>query len=337
MKLRLESLRTSWTSLVSSFPLVSSSPMLMSPTRGFGMWKSALGVDLAHHRELLEVARLAVRVGAHVEQHRAAGRDAGTTAASAGPVHLLERAQRELGDRPAGGGVARGEEGVGRAVAHQLHGDLDRRALLERGAGDRLRPCRRRPGRPRPRWRRSRAAGAAQLLGHDGLRARPAATWRPSSRQAATAPSTTTRGPWSPPRASTATRAAGLTAAGLLRLPPPPSPACPCSSRSCGQTRCEQLGLVAVGQRLRPGAFRWSWARRLARAGLRVAALGVRHRFSSFGAPRRGPAAARPPGCDGPTGLGVAQGSLVEQLAAAGPAAGPPAPRRAGARLLRCG
>ena len=30
----------------------------------------------------------------------------------------------------------------------------------------------------------------------------------PSSRQAATAPSTTTRGPWSPPSASTATRGA---------------------------------------------------------------------------------------------------------------------------------
>ena len=42
MKLSVDSFSTSWTSLVSSFPLVSSSPMLMRPTRGLGVWKTAL-------------------------------------------------------------------------------------------------------------------------------------------------------------------------------------------------------------------------------------------------------------------------------------------------------
>ena len=41
MKLSEEFFRTSWTSLVSWFPLVSSSPMLMRPTRGLGVWKTA--------------------------------------------------------------------------------------------------------------------------------------------------------------------------------------------------------------------------------------------------------------------------------------------------------
>jgi hypothetical protein len=121
------------------------------------------GVDLAHHRELLEVAGLAARVGAHVEHHRAAVH-AGHDGGQGRPVHLLERAQRQLGDRPAGGGVARGEEGIGRAVAQQLERHLDRGALLERGARDGL-------GHPDFLGRvhdfdlEAGAARAAQLLG----------------------------------------------------------------------------------------------------------------------------------------------------------------------------
>ena len=42
MKFSDEPFRTSWTSLVSSLPLVSSSPRLMRPTRGLGVWKTAL-------------------------------------------------------------------------------------------------------------------------------------------------------------------------------------------------------------------------------------------------------------------------------------------------------
>ena len=42
MKFRLESLRTSWTSFVSSLPLVSSSPRLMRPTRGLGVCSTEL-------------------------------------------------------------------------------------------------------------------------------------------------------------------------------------------------------------------------------------------------------------------------------------------------------
>ena len=94
-------------------------------------------VDGAHHRELLQVARLAVGVRAHVEQHRAARR-VRHHRGQRGPVDLLERAERQLRDRPAGGGVAGREERVRRAVAHLLDGHVDRRALLERRAADRL-------------------------------------------------------------------------------------------------------------------------------------------------------------------------------------------------------
>src|SRR2546425_1001282 len=40
-KLRVDPFRTSWTSRVRSFPFVSSSPMLMRPTRGLAVWKTS--------------------------------------------------------------------------------------------------------------------------------------------------------------------------------------------------------------------------------------------------------------------------------------------------------
>jgi len=48
-------------------------------------------------------------------------------------IHFLERPEDQLGDRPARGRVPGREEGVGSAVAHQLHSHLDRGALLESG------------------------------------------------------------------------------------------------------------------------------------------------------------------------------------------------------------
>ena len=71
--------------------------------------------------------------------------------------------------------------------------------------------------------------------------------------------------------------------AGLLR---PSStlhrPACPCSSRNWGQTRCESFGSWQFGQVARPGGGQVIVRAALAGAGLRVTSLGIRHRFSSF-------------------------------------------------------
>ena len=127
------------------------------------------GVDGAHDRELLELAGLAVGVGAHVEEHGAAGL-VGHHRGQGRAVHLLQRAQHQLGHGPAGGGVAGGEEGVGRAVAHPLDRHQDGRALLERGAGDGL-PHPDGLGRVDDVDAEAFAAGLLQLGGHHLARA----------------------------------------------------------------------------------------------------------------------------------------------------------------------
>ena len=75
------------------------------------------GEGAAHDRELLEVRALQ---WAFAPTSRSTVRplQVGDHGGEGGPVHLLERAQHDLGDRPAGRGVARGEERVGLAVAH---------------------------------------------------------------------------------------------------------------------------------------------------------------------------------------------------------------------------
>ncbi len=130
-KLRLDCFSTSCASRTSSLPLVSSSPTLMRPDARPGDAQHAARVGAAHHPELLELARRALGVGADVDQDAAplARRHHGR---ERGPVDVLERPEHAAGDRPAGGGVAGGEERVRPPVAHPLEPDLDRGALLER-------------------------------------------------------------------------------------------------------------------------------------------------------------------------------------------------------------
>ena len=147
-------------------------------------------------------------------QHRREGR----------PVDALDRADDHLGRDHGGPGVARRDEALGPAVAHAVGGDADRGVALlaDRGRGrvvhrddlGRVHDLDVRPGVPRvvAAAARARAAGprAAQEI--------------PNSRAAATAPSTLTRGAWSPPIASTAIRTSaslpeGITSAGIIPGP----------------------------------------------------------------------------------------------------------------------
>ena len=257
--------------------------MLMRPTRGFFVRKTSRVKTLpmtanssrwrALHWAFAPTSRSTVRP-VQVGDHGGEG----------GPVHLLERAQDHLGDGPAGGGVARGEEGVGRAVAHALERNLDGGPLLEGGQADLLAPCPPRRARPRPRWARRRRRPRRQLRLTTASGPTRAAR-RPSSRQASTDPSTTTPGPWSPPMASTATRGAAFVSvmprraspATAARPPRPRSPACPCSGRSGGR---RGAGASARGTAGRARARRGEVVvgPPAVAAGLGMAALRIRHR-----------------------------------------------------------
>src|SRR6266851_2952052 len=121
-------------------------------------------------------------------------------------------------------------------------------------------------------------------------------TWRLNSRQAATAPSTTTRGPRSPPIASTATRGkradGGTLAVAFASVGGFPAPldlfhsddllALVVPALRADPVR--ELGLVAVRTEGQSGRLEVIVGAAHGRAGLGMTALGIRHeRFSSAG------------------------------------------------------
>src|SRR5258708_2080005 len=148
-------------------------------------------------------------------------------------------------------------------------------------------------------------------------------TWRLNSRQAATAPSTTTRGPRSPPIASTATRGkradGGTLAVAFASVSGFPAPldlfhsddllALVVPALRADPVR--ELGLVAVRTEGQSGRLEVIVGAAHGRAGLGMTALGIRHeRFSSAGRPglqRRAPCSM--------AGGGRLRGSLAENLA----------------------
>ena len=76
-------------------------------------------VDLAHDGELLEVLRLGIDVGAHVEQDGGAAARGGEDGGQRRAIDSRQRAEHHLGGGHRGAGVAGGDESGGRAVAHQ--------------------------------------------------------------------------------------------------------------------------------------------------------------------------------------------------------------------------
>jgi hypothetical protein len=92
-------------------------------------------VHVPHDRELEEMPRLRIDVGADVQEHGEA-LEVREHRGDRGAVHAAEHAHHEHRDRHGGAGVAGGDERAGLAVAHHLGGDAEGRVAL---AAERLR------------------------------------------------------------------------------------------------------------------------------------------------------------------------------------------------------
>jgi hypothetical protein len=90
----------------SSVPLISSVPMLSSRTRGAVKAGDDAGIGRAHDRELHEVARVALGVGAKIEHHQIVVAQRRQQRGQRGPVDPRHGAQRQLGDRHQRAGIA---------------------------------------------------------------------------------------------------------------------------------------------------------------------------------------------------------------------------------------
>ena len=177
---------------------------------------------LAHHRELHELLRRAIDVGAEVEHRRHAflGRQ---LRGDRRPVDARQRLQHEARDRHQRAGVARGHAGLRGAVLDQVDRHAHRRVLLVaqrerrrlvhlddfgRGVDD--------AADPTPASAASRARRAAARPARPRSRARRACV-----RETSSAAASVTEGPWSPPIASTAT-VTGMRESRLVTVGRPP-------------------------------------------------------------------------------------------------------------------
>ena len=115
--------------LISSVPLMSSSPTLSRPTRGSLDAVQVRCDHRAHHRELHEVIVVAVGVGAEVEHHgvaarRGHGRDDG------GTVDARHHAEHETGGCEQRAGIAGRHARRRLALFDEVDRDAHRRVLL---------------------------------------------------------------------------------------------------------------------------------------------------------------------------------------------------------------
>ena len=130
MKLMGSRLSSGNASRVRSLPLLSSSPIESSPTRGCLHAENRTAINLAHHRELLQVDGCAIDVRAHVEQNRRRVQDRGESRRQRRTVHARQRAQHHFGRGHGRARVARSHKARGAPFAHQPQSDADRRIAL---------------------------------------------------------------------------------------------------------------------------------------------------------------------------------------------------------------
>ena len=100
------------------------------PTRGCIDLEHGAGIDLAHHRELLQVVSFAIHIRAYVEQHAGIAGGTGHGSGQSGAVDAGQRAQHHLGRGHGRAGVAGGHKSRRLALADQLEAHAQRAVAL---------------------------------------------------------------------------------------------------------------------------------------------------------------------------------------------------------------
>ena len=118
-----------------SSPFSSSEPTFSSPMDGRGQPEHGAREHVAHHGELDQVARVALHVGAEVQQHHVAARR-GADRCHRRAVDAGQRLDDDLGERQQRAGIAGGDHARRLAAGHGIDRDAHRGAAhAQRGGG----------------------------------------------------------------------------------------------------------------------------------------------------------------------------------------------------------
>src|SRR6185312_10393113 len=97
---------------------------------GLAHAEDAARVNLSHDRELLEMLRFAVDIGAYIEQDRSFSRRSGENGGQRGTINARQRAQDHLGSRHGCAGIAYSDKPGSTPLADEPQANTHRRIAL---------------------------------------------------------------------------------------------------------------------------------------------------------------------------------------------------------------